>query len=100
MRELHQEVQRVMNSNRFGSVARAYAWNDSVLLLAYVDEDRQYEDAIRDIDRIKHGIDSLRENCAVAVKGASVPTARRSGRVVGWTVRVYRGIKLCHGKLP
>ena len=34
---------------------------------------------MRDIDRIKHGIDSLRENCAVAVKGRAFPLPEGAG---------------------
>ena len=81
MRDLHQVVAQAMNDkSRFPSVDRAYTWNDSVLLLAYVDRGEwQYEHALRDAAELKPEIDAVGErycvekSYAVAVKGQAFP---------------------------
>ena len=87
MQELHTVVARAMdNKNRFPSVGRAYAWNDSVLLLAYVGEDKcAYERALRDAAELKPEIDAVGErygvgkSYAVAVKGQAFPPPKKAG---------------------
>ena len=81
MRDLHRVVAQAMdNKRRFPSVCRAYTWNDSVLLLAYVGEDEcAYERALHDAAELKLEIDAvgkqhkIRESYAVAVKGQALP---------------------------
>ncbi len=87
MRDLHQVVAQAMNDkSRFPSVDRAYTWNDSVLLLAYVDQGEwQYEHALRDAAAFKPAIDAVgerygvRESYAVAVKGQVIPAPEKAG---------------------
>lgn len=85
MRDLHQVVaQAMVNTSRFLSVHRAYAWNDSVLLLAYVDRGEwQYEPALRDAAELKPEIDAVGgryrvgKSYAVAVKGQVFPAPEK-----------------------
>jgi hypothetical protein len=88
MRELHKLVLQEKNALR--SVTHAYAWNDSVLLMCYVDgHDASFEEAIRDADRLKHRVDQLANSYAIAVKGQTFPPVRggyKAGKVPGVTV--------------
>jgi len=59
------------------SVAHAYAWNDSVLLLSYLtDGDTSYQSAVRDAEKLKRRIDRLAISYAIAVKGQAFPPKR------------------------
>jgi len=79
MRSFHRLVRREMASDRLGALAHAYVWNDSVLLLAYVDgRPDAYEKAIRDADTLKRQIDAMAPSYAVAVKGRAFPSAADS----------------------
>ena len=88
MQDLHTVVAQAMdNKSRFPSVDRAYAWNDSVLLLAYVDQGEcQYEHALRDAAELKPEIDAVGEcygvgnSYAVAVKGQAFPPPEKAGK--------------------
>lgn len=88
MRQLHDVVMRATAGNRFDCIARAYTWNDSVLLLAYVDDDRHgYACALRDFYSLKGCIDEVSESYVVVVKGRSFPspqgpTTSQNGRFV------------------
>ena len=74
MRNLHDLVENAMAQGEFCSVTRAYAWNDSVLLLAYVDIDgSDYERVLRDADQLKRKIDAVENSFAAAVKGQAFP---------------------------
>ena len=71
---------------RFRSVARAYTWNDSVLLLAYVGDNAcEYERALRDAAAFKREIDAVGQrhgvgkSYAVAVKGQAFPPPENTG---------------------
>ena len=76
MRRLHKMVQREISVGYLHSTERAYVWNDSVLLLAYVGRNKQrYERALRDADNLKRKIDAVGQSYAIAVKGMAFPPA-------------------------
>jgi hypothetical protein len=59
------------------SIDHAYVWNDSALLLSYVDGQKSsFEAVIRDVDRLKRRVDKMRKSYAIAVKGQAFPTIR------------------------
>ena len=100
MRQLHDLVMHATTGNRFDYIARAYTWNDSVLLLAYVDDHQHgYASAMRDFYNLKDCIDDVSESYGVVVKGRSFPSPKRAVYVAAWPIRVHRSIKLCHGEL-
>src|SRR5713101_4836729 len=69
MRRLHRVVFKELKIG-FPSIAYAYIWNDSVLLLSYVQQtNRSFEVALRDVELLKRKIDSVRMGYAIAVKG-------------------------------
>ena len=69
------------------SVARAYAWNDSVLLLSYVNNgSASFESAIRDAEKLKRQIDGLVASYAIAIKGRAFPYATYPSRKSGVTI--------------
>lgn len=73
MRQLHALAVRQLASG-FSTVAHAYAWNDSVLLLSYVDaRAASYDAAMRDAEMFKRRVDRLRRSYAVSVKGRTFP---------------------------
>src|ERR1035437_4272348 len=77
MREFHRLVMREIGTLQ--SVAHAYAWNDSVILLSYVDNlDSSFESAIRDAEKLKRQIDKDDHefSYAIAVKGQAFPPAQ------------------------
>ena len=88
MRQLHDVVMHATAGNRFACIARAYTWNDSVLLLAYVDDHQHgYSCAMRDFYSLKGRIDEVAESYGVVVKGRSFPspqgsTTSQNGRFV------------------
>jgi hypothetical protein len=56
------------------TVAHAYVWNDSVLLLSFVDKSsRTVTAAMMDGDRFKRQVDGLKTSDAVAVGGQTFP---------------------------
>jgi hypothetical protein len=72
MRQLHSLA--VSEVPTLSGVVHAYVWNDSVLLLSFVDKSiGSYNAAMRDADRFKRRIDKLRKSYAVAVKGGHDP---------------------------
>ena len=75
MRQLYDVVMRATAGNRFECIARAYTWNDSILLLAYVDDDQHsYACALRDFYSLKGRIDEVSKSYGVVVKGRSFPS--------------------------
>ena len=87
MQCLHDVVGRKMTEDGFETVAKAYVWNDSVLLLAHVDANgNRHERILRDADTLKREIDreidilkreirigKAAKSFAVAVKGLAIP---------------------------
>ena len=58
------------------SVARVYVWNDSVLLLSYVDDTvASFESAMRNAEHLKRCIDTIASSYGIAVKGRAFPPA-------------------------
>ncbi len=80
MRRLHQVVKDAMVDGSLGSIRRAYAWNDSVLLLAQAANNRYgYELALRDLDKLRKQIASVGKSYAVVVKGRLFPAPENGG---------------------
>lgn len=80
MRAFHSLVGRALAPGLLPSLAHAYVWNDSALLLAYVDGTRSGDEAcLRDADRLKLTIDewmqtwTTKRSYAIAVKGQAFP---------------------------
>lgn len=74
MRSFHKLVRREMAGD-LGALDHAYVWNDSVLLLAYVDGRREaYEKAIHAADNLKRKVDVTAPSYAIAVKGRAFPS--------------------------
>ena len=74
MRSFHQLVRREMASG-LHALDHAYVWNDSVLLLAYVDDrPKTYERAIHAADDLKRKVDESTPSYAIAVKGRAFPS--------------------------
>ena len=75
MRSFHKLVRREMAVNP-AFLEHAYVWNDSVLLLAYVDDRPQtYESALHAADDLKRKVDVTARSYAIAVKGRAFPSS-------------------------
>jgi hypothetical protein len=73
MRSFHAVVRREM-AGGLGALDHAYVWNDSVLLLAYVDDQPQtYERALHAAGNLKRQVDATAASYAIAVKGRAFP---------------------------
>lgn len=73
MRQFHALVVEKMRAD-MPSIEHAYAWNDAVLLLAYLRGRAEAKQAVlRDIDVLKREIDKLGDSYAIAVQGQSFP---------------------------
>jgi len=73
MRKLHRTLVDQVQTDKY-SFAHAYAYNDAVLLLSYVDgKTGSYRIAMRDADTLKKEIDRIRNSYAIAVKGQAFP---------------------------
>jgi hypothetical protein len=73
MRKLQDVVVQEIGSERYG-FARAYTYNDAVLLLSYVSDAREsFQTAMRDADNLKKQIDRIQASYAIAVKGQAFP---------------------------
>ena len=73
MREMHSLVFSAA-SHGLKAHAHAYLWNDSALLLAFVDADlKQAPDVLREVDALKAKIDCIGKCYAVSVKGKAFP---------------------------
>lgn len=75
MRQLHRLVVQEVKAGGLRSVAHAYVWNDSVLLLSYVDKDGPFEAVLQDAEMLKRRRDQLDKGpaLAVAVQGRTFP---------------------------
>ncbi len=74
MRSLHKLVRREMAGN-LAVLDHAYVWNDSVLLLGYVDDrPKTYESALHAADDLKRKVDVIARSYAIAVKGRAFPS--------------------------
>lgn len=74
MRSFHELVRREM-AGCLRALDHAYVWNDSVLLLAYVDDRPQaYAKAIQAADDLKRKVDGTAPSYAIGVKGRAFPS--------------------------
>jgi hypothetical protein len=72
MRKFHNVV--VKERGSLNATASAYVWNDSVLLLSYVnDNSSSFEGAMKDADKLKRRVDTVERSYAIAVKGQTFP---------------------------
>ena len=78
MRRLHDVVMHATAGNGLDRIARAYTWNDSVLLLAYVNNPDGYERTLRHFSEFKILIDQVSASYCAVVKGQSFPSPRGS----------------------
>lgn len=79
MRDFHRLV--TQEKYYLSAIDRAYVWNDSVLLLSYVDEhNASYDAAMRDADKLKRRVDTVRNSYAIAVKGRAFPPVQGQGK--------------------
>lgn len=85
MRKLHSTILGQVQTDRY-SFAHAYAYNDAVLLLSYVNRKAEYQTAMRDADNLKKEVDKVRNSYAIAVKGRAFPPL--SNRVLSHRVTV------------
>jgi len=73
MRAFHQLVRNEIDSG-CRPVDQAYVWNDSVILLAYLDRRKgRYEKIMQAIDALKRKVDLLAPSYAIAVEGQTFP---------------------------
>jgi len=87
MRRLHGVVFKELRIG-FPTIEYAYVWNDSVLLLSYVQQtDQSFEAALRDTELLKRKIDTVGRSFAIAVKGRAFARSR-SERTLGHAPRV------------
>jgi hypothetical protein len=64
----------VKERGSLNATAHAYVWNDSVLLLSYVNENSSsFESAMKDADKLKRRVDTIERSYAIAVKGQTFP---------------------------
>jgi hypothetical protein len=74
MRSFHELVRREL-AGGLDALNHAYVWNDSVLLLAYIDQRPEtYELAIHSADQLKRKVDLVAPSYAIAVKGRTFPS--------------------------
>jgi hypothetical protein len=73
MLEFHNIVTK--ERSNLNVTAHAYVWNDSVLLLSYVNENSSsFESAMKDADKLKRRVDMIAPSYAIAVKGKTFPS--------------------------
>ena len=85
MRAFHRKVVDERPKSYLSSIEQVYLWNDSALLLGYVDTHVQaYEQIIRAADSLKREVDEISMSYAVSVKGQAFPRigAQPSGTTV------------------
>lgn len=75
MREFHRLV--TDEKSAIPAIENAYLFNDSALLLSYVDGgSASFESAIRDAYKLKRRVDKLTNSYAIAVKGQAFPPVK------------------------
>lgn len=73
MQEFHKTIFN-FTKNEMKYHENAYIWNDSVVLLAYIDDQYlQVKDVMQAADNIKKKIDQICNSYAISVKGKSFP---------------------------
>src|SRR4051812_28424366 len=77
----------VQHKPSLSSVVHAYVWNDSALLLSYVNkQNASFETALREAETLKRRIDNIAPSYAISVKGKSFPSQLPNGSDCGVTV--------------
>jgi hypothetical protein len=83
MRAFHKLILDEM-SRGLPSLDHAYAWNDSALLLGFVDgSSGAYERCLREAEILKRKVDAIAKSYGIAVKGQAfpeLPDSNRNGR--------------------
>ena len=75
---IFQEIVRQEVAAGLKSLEHAYVWNDSVLLLSYVDgRSHNYRNSLQAAAALKCKIDMICPNYAIAVKGQAFPSIAR-----------------------
>lgn len=72
MQSMHAEVVAAMNAG-LQLHSHAYVWNDSVLLLAFLDESHRPEPILREVEGLKRRLEHLGKNYAIAIQGQVFP---------------------------
>jgi hypothetical protein len=89
MLEFHNIVTK--ERSNLNVTAHAYVWNDSVLLLSYVNENSSsFEGAMKDADKLKRRVDTIEPSYAIAVKGQTFPPVSAATRAKSPSVTVIR----------
>ncbi len=82
MRRFHRLVTNQKAS--LPAISYIYLFNDSALLLAYVDgSDASFEDAARQADKLKRRVDRLTKSYAISVKGQAFPSVQDAAEASG-----------------
>ena len=74
MRTMH----RCVSSTQFSKHHRVYVWNDSVLLLAYLDKKSDYNAILGEADNLTWHLDKIAKSYAISVKGRAFPVHEKS----------------------
>lgn len=77
MRKLHRALLEAVGARKY-SFARAYAYNDAVLLLSYVEDKESLQTVMREVDELKKSLDKIGKSYAIAVKGQAFPAIRKT----------------------
>jgi len=72
MRKMHKTVAEEMRCG-LPLHAYTYVWNDSVLLLAYLDKSHRPEAILREVDGLKRTLSRLGKSYAISIKGKAFP---------------------------
>lgn len=86
MRALHRTIVREIETGNY-SFVHAYAYNDSVLTMSFVDKTSEsFAKAMRDADALKKQVDRIQTSYAIAVKGRAFPSELGSSKHAPVTV--------------
>ena len=72
MRKMHTLVSENMTNGMLNH-DHCYIWNDSILLLAYLDQGTDENSIIKEADQLKRKIDKICSSYAISVKGQTFP---------------------------
>lgn len=91
MRRFHDVVYQAFAGTALKSVEQAYVWNDSVLVLSYVDDSTDsFIRAIDELQTFKKSIDIVRRSYAIAIKGQPFPPPALTGQQATSRVTVLK----------
>ena len=72
MRNFHVLVYKSINTD-MPAHHNVYAWNDSAMFLAFLQNDGDYEIVMRELNALKPIVDSICPSYAICVKGQAIP---------------------------